>query len=44
MRFDLSDAEWTILEPLVPTARQCRRIDDRTNLNAIFLVLRTGIP
>ena len=44
MRFDLSDDDWAILEPLVPTARRCRRIDDRTILNAIFFVLRTGIP
>ena len=44
MRFDLSDEEWAMLEPLLPTARRCRRIDDRTILNAIFFVLRTGIP
>src|SRR6266850_5212296 len=44
MRFDLSDEEWTILEPLMPTARRSRRVDDRRIMNGIFFVLRTGIP
>jgi transposase len=44
MRFDLSDEEWTILEPLIPAARRSRRVDDRRVLNAIFFVQRTGIP
>jgi len=41
MRFDLSDEEWAILEPLIPGAR---RVDDRKVMNGIFFVLRTGIP
>ena len=44
MRFDLSDEEWMILEPLMPTARRLRRVDDRRIMNGIFFVLRTGIP
>ena len=44
MRFDLSDEEWAILEPLIPTERRCRRVDDRRIMNGIFFVLRTGVP
>jgi len=44
MRFDSTDEEWAILEPLVPTARRSRRADDRRIMNGIFFVLRTGIP
>ena len=44
MRFDLSDEEWAVLEPLMPTARKTARADDRTIMNAIFYVLRTGMP
>ena len=44
MRFDLSDEEWAILEPLMPGARRSRRVDDRRIINGIFFVLRTGIP
>jgi len=44
MRFDLSDEEWTILEPLIPGARRSRRVDDRRIMNGIFFVLCTGIP
>jgi transposase len=44
MRFDLSDEEWAILEPLIPGARRSRRVDDRRIMNAVFFVLRTGIP
>ena len=44
MRFDLTDEEWAILEPLIPTARRSRRADDRTIMYGIFFVLRTGIP
>jgi len=47
-RFDLSEAEWRIIEPLLPGAegRQIgrQRLDDRRVLNAIFFVLRTGTP
>ena len=44
MRFDLSDEEWTLLEPLMPQSRKSARIDDRKIMNAIFYVLRTGMP
>jgi transposase len=44
LRFDLSDEEWTILARLLPAARRSGRVDDRKIVNAIFYVLRTGIP
>ena len=44
MRFDLSDEEWVLLEPLLPKSRKSGRIDDRKIMNAIFYVLRTGMP
>ena len=44
MRFDLSDEEWALLEPLIPKSRKTGRIDDRKITNAIFYVLRTGMP
>lgn len=44
-RFDLSDAEWRIIEPLLPNKpRGVPRTDDRRVLNGIFYVLRTGTP
>jgi transposase len=47
-RFDLSDAEWTIIAPLLPGAEGKKngrpRPDDRKVLNGIFFVLRTGTP
>jgi transposase len=44
MRFDLSDEEWALLEPLMPRGRMSARADDRKIMNAIFYVLRTGMP
>ena len=44
MRFDLSDEEWALLEPLLPESRRSARVDDRKIVNAIFYVLRTGMP
>ena len=44
MRFDLSDEEWSLLEPLLPKSRRSVRVDDRKIVNAIFYVLRTGMP
>ena len=44
MRFDLSDDEWAVLEPLMPKSRMSARADDRKIMNAIFYVLRTGMP
>ena len=44
-RYDLSEAEWRLVEPLLPPAgRGPRRVDDRRVVNAIFYVLRTGSP
>ena len=39
MRFDLSDEEWTLLEPLMPKSRKSARADDRKIMNAIFWVM-----
>lgn len=45
MRFDLTDKEWAVIEPLLPPTRQGgERADDRKVLNGIFFVLRTGVP
>src|SRR5260370_4001200 len=44
MRFDLTDEEWALLEPLMPKSRKSARVDDRKIMNAIFYVLRTGMP
>jgi transposase len=44
MRFDLSDEDWALLEPLLPKSRKSARVDDRKIVNAIFDVLRTGMP
>jgi transposase len=44
MRFDLTDEEWALLAPLMPTSRKSARSDDRLIMNAIFYVLRTGMP
>ncbi|WP_438363539.1 transposase, partial [Sandarakinorhabdus limnophila] len=36
-RFDLSDFEWSVIEPLLPTkVRGVKRVDDRRVLNGIF--------
>jgi len=44
-RFDLSDEEWTVIEPLLPKdGRGPKRKDDRKELNGIFYILRTGAP
>ena len=44
-RFDLSDVEWAVIEPLLPkVSRGPKRKDDRTILNGIFYILRTGAP
>ncbi len=44
-RFDLSDAEWEIVQPLLPNKpRGVPRVDDRRVVNGIFYILRTGSP
>lgn len=41
---DLSEAQWRVLSSLMPPRKQTgrRRADDRTTLNGILYVLRTG--
>jgi len=44
-RFDLTDFEWSVIRPLLPTeVRGKPRVDDRRVLNGIFGRLRTGAP
>jgi transposase len=44
-RFDLTDFEWSVIQPLLPTkVRGVPRVDDRRVLNGIFWRLRTGAP
>ena len=44
-RFDLTDKEWALIEPLLPPhGRGAVRVDDRRIVNAIFWTLRTGSP
>lgn len=39
-RYDLTDSEWLVIEPLLPEVLP--RVDDRRVLNGIFWVLRPG--
>lgn len=44
-RYDLTDFEWRVIEPLLPNKpRGVPRVDDRRVLNGIFRVLRSGAP
>jgi transposase len=44
-RYDLSESEWRLIEPLLPNKpRGVARVDDRRVINGIFYVLRTGSP
>src|ERR1700756_147130 len=44
-RYELSDFEWSIIEPLLPNKpRGMPRVDDRRVLNGIYWRLRTGSP
>jgi len=44
-RYDLSNFEWLVIEPLLPNKpRGVPRVDDRRVLNGIFWVLRSGAP
>jgi hypothetical protein len=44
MGTDLSDAQWELIQPLLPAAKPTGRprADDRRTLNSILYVLRTG--
>ena len=45
MRYDLTDFEWSVIEPVLPKGKPGpRRKDDRRVLNGIFWVLRAGAP
>lgn len=45
MRYDLTDLEWSVIEPVLPKGRPGpKRKEDRRVLNGIFWVLRTGAP
>lgn len=44
-RYDLTDFEWSVIQPLLPNKpRRVVRFDDRRVLNGIFWVLRSGAP
>ncbi len=44
-RYDLTDAEWKVIQPLLPNKpRGVKRVDDRRVLSGIFHVLRSGCP
>jgi transposase len=44
-RYDLTDFEWRLIEPLLPNKpRGVPRVDDRRVLNGIFWILRAGAP
>ena len=44
-RFDLTDFEWSVIQPLLPQkSRGVKRVDDKRVLNGIFWRLRTGAP
>ena len=45
MRYDLTDFEWSVIEPLLPKNRRgVKPKNNRRVLNGIFWVLRTGAP
>jgi transposase len=45
MRYDLTDFEWSVIEPVLPKDRRGGKPrNNRRVLNGIFWVLRTGAP
>ena len=45
MRYELTDFEWSVIEPLLPSKRRgVKPKHNRRVLNGIFWVLRTGAP
>ena len=44
-RYELTDFEWQIIQPLLPNKpRGVPRVDDRRVLNGIFWIVRSGAP
>ena len=44
-RYELTDFEWSIIQPLLPNKpRGVPRVDDRRVLNGIYWRMRTGSP
>jgi transposase len=44
-RYELTDFEWSIIQPLLPNKPRGKpRVDDRKVLNGIYWRLRTGSP
>jgi transposase len=44
-RYELTDFEWRVIDPLLPNKpRGVPRVDDRRVLNGIFWILRSGSP
>ena len=45
MRYELTDLEWSIIQPMLPAkSRGVPGVDDRRMLNGVFWVLRSGAP
>lgn len=45
MRYDLTDFEWSVIEPALPKGRRGQQPENnRRVMNGIFWVLRTGAP
>ena len=45
MRYEMTDCEWTIIQPVLPDKpRGVPRVNDRRVLNGIFWVLRSWAP
>ena len=45
MRYEMTDCEWTIIQPVLPDKpRGVPRVNDRRVINGIFWVLRSGAP
>jgi transposase len=45
MRYELTDHEWTAINPMLPNKpRGVPRVNDRRVLNGIFWILRSGAP